>query len=69
MIQNQRIAFGGGFNQTETAFFDLHSDNSNIQEIKMYVQLRCPSGGCNVWDVYANIKVRDTDSGEWYEIR
>jgi len=67
-FQNQRIAFGGGFNQTETAFFNLHSDNSNIQAIKMFIQLDCPSGGCNAWDVYANIKVRDVESGEWYEI-
>ena len=65
---NQRIAFGGGFNQTETALFNLHPDNSNIQAIKMYVKLRCPSGGCNAWDVYSNIKIKDTDSGDWYEI-
>lgn len=65
---DQRIAFGGGFNQTETATFNLHNDLTNIETIKMYVKLRCPSGGCNAWDVFANIKVRDTDSGEWYEI-
>lgn len=67
-FQDQRIAFGGGFNQTETANFNLHNDLTNIEAIKMYIKLRCPTGGCNAWDVFANIKVRDTDSGEWYEI-
>jgi len=67
-FQDQRIAFGGGYNQTETATFNLHNDLTNIETIKMYVVLRCPTGGCNAWDVFANIKVKDVTSGEWYEI-
>ncbi len=67
-FENQRIAFGGGHSQTVIANFNLHDDNTNIETINMYIKLRCPSGGCNAWDVYANIKVKDTDSGEWYEI-
>ncbi|WP_298425936.1 peptide-N-glycosidase F-related protein [uncultured Kordia sp.] len=67
-FEDQRIAFGGGFNQTVTNTYTLHNDLSNIEQILMYVKLRCPSGGCNAWDVYANIKVKDTDSGDFYEI-
>lgn len=67
-FDNQRIAFGGGFNQTETNTYNLHNDMSNIEQIMMYVELRCPTGGCNAWDVYANIKVKDDASGEFYEI-
>lgn len=67
-FSNQRIAFGGGHNQTETATFMLHNDLTNIESIKMYVQLDCPTEGCNAWDVYANIKVKDDASGEFYEI-
>jgi len=64
-FQNQHITIN---NQTETAFFNLHTDNSNIETIKMFIQLDCPAGGCNAWDVYANIKVKDVPSGSWYEI-
>lgn len=67
-FDGQRIAFGGGFNQTVTNTYTLHNDLSNIEQILMYVELRCPTGGCNAWDVYANIKVKDTDSGDFYEI-
>ncbi|NRA92762.1 MAG: hypothetical protein HRU26_08775, partial [Psychroserpens sp.] len=67
-FDSERLAFGAGFNQSSTQTFNLHNDMSNIETIKMYVQLRCPSGGCDEWDVYANVKVRDTDSGELYEL-
>jgi hypothetical protein len=67
-FSSQRIAFGGGFNQTVTNTYMLHDDMSNIEQIMMYIELRCPTGGCNAWDVYANIKVKDDASGEFYEI-
>jgi hypothetical protein len=67
-FNNQRIAFGGGFNQTVTNTYALHNTMSNIEQIMMYVKLSCPAGGCNAWDVYANIKVKDAASGEFYEI-
>jgi len=67
-FSDQRIAFGGGFSQTVTNTYDLHTDMSNIEQIMMYIELRCPTGGCNAWDVYANIKVKDDVSGEFYEI-
>lgn len=63
-----RLGFGGGLSQTKISSFDLNPDNTNVKEIKMYVRLDCPSGGCNIWDVYANIKVKDKETQQWYEI-
>ena len=67
-FQDERLAFGGGYSQSAEASFNLHPDVSTIRTIKMFVKLRCPTGGCNAWDVFANIKVKDTDSGNWYEM-
>ena len=67
-FNSERLAFGGGYNQSATQTFNLHDDLTNIEAVKMYVKLRCPTGGCDDWDVYANVKVRDADSGEFYEI-
>jgi len=64
----EHIAFGSGQSQTVNKSFDLHPSEKNIDTIKMFVILDCPSGGCNAWDVYANIKVKDQNSGKWYEI-
>lgn len=54
--------------QTAITTFNLHTDNSNIETIKMFIKLRCPQGGCDAWDRYANIKVKDKSSGQWYEM-
>ena len=64
----ERLAFGGGYSQSSTQTFNLHDDLTNIETIKMYVKLTCPTGGCDEWDVYANVKVADAVSGEMYEI-
>nr|WP_321227868.1 peptide-N-glycosidase F-related protein [uncultured Psychroserpens sp.] len=67
-FNSERLAFGGGYNQSATQTFNLHDDLSNIETIKMYVKLTCPTGGCDEWDVYANVKVTDPASGELYEL-
>ena len=67
-FSNKRLAFGSGYSQSSSQNFDLHNDLSNIESVKMYVKLRCPSGGCNAWDVYANIYVKDPQSSKWLEI-
>ena len=64
----EHLAFGSGLSQSSIKKFDLHNDMSKIENIKMYVQLECPSAGCNAWDVFANILVREPVSNEWYEI-
>ena len=67
-FQNQALGFGGGFNQSASQAFNLHNDLSNIQQIKMYLQIDCPSTGCDDWDRFANVKVKDQITGKWYEI-
>jgi hypothetical protein len=67
-FSEEHIAFGSGLKQTVDKVFSLHPKAENIDTIKMFVILDCPSGGCNAWDVYANIKVKDQNSGKWYEI-
>ncbi|GAL65768.1 hypothetical protein [Jejuia pallidilutea] len=34
----------------------------------MYVKLTCPDVGCDEWDVFANVKIKDQVSGEDYEL-
>ena len=56
--------------QSSIKSFDLHNDMENIESIKMYVQLECPNTqtGCDDWDVFANILVKEPTSNEWLEI-
>ncbi|WP_412984568.1 peptide-N-glycosidase F-related protein [Pontimicrobium sp. IMCC45349] len=67
-FNEQALGFGGGFNQSAAQFFNLHSDLSNIKEIKMYLQIDCPATGCDDWDRFANVQVKDPSSGNWYEM-
>lgn len=67
-FDKERIAFGKDLNQTVAKTFSMHPQEKNIDKIKMYVTLDCPTGGCNIWDVYANIKVKDKETDEWMEI-
>ena len=67
-FQNQALGYGGGFNQSASQMFGLHDDLSDIQQIKMYLQIDCPSTGCDDWDRFANVKVKDQATGNWYEI-
>ncbi|MGJ8683981.1 MAG: peptide-N-glycosidase F-related protein [Nonlabens sp.] len=67
-FSRERLAFGGGFSQSATQTFALPTDLSNVEAIKMYVKLTCPTGGCDEWDVFANVKVTDAASGEKYEL-
>ncbi|SFD12798.1 peptide-N-glycosidase F-related protein [Algibacter pectinivorans] len=63
-----RVAFGAGLSQTKINTFTLNDDNTNIKSIKMFINLDCPSVGCNIWDVYANISVKDKKTEKWFEL-
>ena len=63
-----RLAWGSGFSQSASQSFDLHNNNDNIEGIKMYIRLECPSGGCDPWDRYANILVKNSNTNQWYEM-
>jgi len=65
---NEELGFGDGLKQSTEQSFNLHTDLSNIETIKMYLQINCPSTGCDDWDRFANIKVKDKTSGNWFEI-
>jgi len=67
-FNSKRLAFGGGYSQSAKENFTLHKDLSDIQTIKMFVKLTCPDGGCDEWDVYAHVLVKDVVSGDWYEL-
>ena len=67
-FSNKRLAWGSGYSQAASQNFDLHSDNSNIESIMMYIRLECPSGGCDPWDRFANILVKNSDTNQWYEM-
>ena len=62
------MGFGGGYSQSASQVFNLHQDLSNVSQIKMFLQIDCPTTGCDDWDRFANIKVKDPDSGNWFEI-
>lgn len=67
-FHDQALGFGGGFSQSANQNFMLHDDLTNIEQIKMYLQIDCPSTGCDDWDRFANVKVKDPSTGNWYEI-
>ena len=67
-FSQKRLAWGSGYNQSASQNFDLHDDNSNIEAIKMYVRIECPSVGCDSWDRFANILIKNSDTNQWYEM-
>ena len=67
-FNQQALGFGGGFSQSNSQVFNLHQDISNVAQIKMFLQIDCPSTGCDDWDRFANIKVKDDATDNWFEI-
>ena len=63
-----RIAFGAGLSQSKISTFTLNANNAKVKSIKMFINLDCPSVGCNIWDVYANISVKDKKTKKWFEL-
>lgn len=67
-FNSERLAFGDDYKQSSFKNFTVHKDLSEIKTIKMYVKLTCPNGGCDEWDVYGNVLIKDTATGDWYEL-
>lgn len=67
-FQNVHHAFGAGLSQSHTGVYNFPVDMTQVSNITMYVQLTCPSEGCNAWDVYANIAVKNQTTTNWMEI-
>lgn len=62
------LAFGDGFSQASEQGFVFPDNPTHTESVKMFVRLDCPSRGCNAWDVFAHVQVKDPESGEWYEM-
>ncbi len=62
------LAHGDGLKNRVSQSFTVHNDVANIAQIKMYVQLNCPTGGCGQWDVYAHVRVKDKATDGWFEL-
>ena len=67
-FNQEALGFGGGFSQSAVQNFTLHPDLTNIAQIKMFVQIDCPATGCDDWDRFANVKIKDVSTGDWYEL-
>ncbi len=63
-----KVAFGDGLSQEAKESFKFPEDMEKIKTIKMYIQDFCPNKDCDEWDRFANVYVKDKNSGEWYEI-
>ena len=67
-FENVLLSFKSGGSQTVTNKFTFPDDTNTKKAIKMYVKLQCPSDGCGDWDVFSNIKIKNSATGEWYEL-
>ncbi|MDG5800275.1 peptide-N-glycosidase F-related protein [Marinilabiliaceae bacterium ANBcel2] len=68
-FQEEHHAFGEGFSQRIEKEFHFPTDPTKVEKILMFVKLRCPEqSGCNAWDVFANVKVKDPKRNKWFEI-
>ncbi len=63
-----RLAFGGGYAQKAEDTFSFPTDPTKVENITMYIKLRCPAEGCNAWDMFANIRLQDPITENWLEI-
>lgn len=67
-FDQQRLAFGGSYSQKAEGQFSFSTDPTQVENITMFVKLRCPEGGCNAWDMFANVRLQHPESGDWLEI-
>ena len=67
-FNNVKTAFGDGVSQSAEGSFTFPKDQENIQSITMYIKDICPNKECDEWDRYANIYVKDHQTGQWLEI-
>lgn len=68
IFNKERVAFSNTHQQSVEKDVKLINNIDNVKQILMYVGLTCPSGGCNAWDVYANVQVFNSADNKWYEL-
>ncbi len=67
-FKDEHLAFGNGYSQTSKRMVNFPVQPENVERIIMYIKLRCPNEGCNEWDMYANLKVKNPGNDEWLEM-
>ena len=67
-FSDQRLAFGGGHSQSAEGTFTFPNNPDKVESITMYIKLKCPDGGCNAWDVFANIRIKHPAKDDWMEL-
>lgn len=67
-FNSSKVAFANGMSQSAEGIFTFPSNPENIKSIKMYIKDICPNKDCDEWDRYANIYVKDKQSGVYYEL-
>ena len=67
-FNNTKVAFADGMSQSSEGVFSFPSNQEKIKSIKMYIKDICPNKDCDEWDRYANIYVKDKETGDYYEL-
>lgn len=67
-FNNTKVAFADGMSQSADGTFSFPQEIEKIRSIKMYVKDICPNKDCDEWDRFANVYVKDKETGEYYEI-
>jgi len=67
-FNKERHAFGDTHQQAVEKVFDFQVEPAEVSSISMFIKLDCPEGGCNAWDVFANVRIWDEDAESWYEM-
>ena len=68
-FSNEKLDSSDGYDtQTSIKSFRLNDDVSKIKTIKMFVKLRCPERGCALQDRVAQVSIKDSKTGIWYEL-
>lgn len=67
-FNSSKVAFADGKSQSSEGVFTFPSNPEKIKSIKMYIKDICPNKDCDEWDRYANIYVKDKQTGVYFEL-
>jgi len=67
-FENAKVAFADGMSQSAEGTFNFPSNTEKIKTVKMFIKDICPNKDCDEWDRYANVYVKDMQTGVYYEI-
>lgn len=67
-FQNVKVAFADNMSQSATGTFTFPTNSDKIKSIKMFIKDICPNKDCDEWDRFANVYVKDKETGVYYEM-